>query len=126
MGFDPCNCSLKIRESIWDFNSQHGSSLGSVRVHSLTLFAFPGVCNVTFGSLNLATPCLGREPKAKVMTSIICNFCYIFLCGVTLITCYHGKLCLLTNMDIEKSKMCQKSSILSFWLKQRMFNNFIQ
>ncbi len=35
-GFDPCSCALKIRESIRDSNSQHGSSLGSVRVHSLT------------------------------------------------------------------------------------------
>jgi hypothetical protein len=34
MGFDPCNRALKIWEFIWDSNSQHGSSLGSVRVHS--------------------------------------------------------------------------------------------
>ncbi len=42
MGFDPCNCILKIRESIWDSNSHNGSSLRSVRVHSFTLFALPG------------------------------------------------------------------------------------
>jgi hypothetical protein len=52
--FDPCNPALKIRESFRDYNSQHGSSLGSslgsVRVHSLTLFALPGACNVTPGS----------------------------------------------------------------------------
>ncbi len=47
MGFDACNRVLKIRESIWDFNSHNGSSLGSVRVHSLTLFALPRACNVT-------------------------------------------------------------------------------
>jgi hypothetical protein len=52
MGFDPCNCALRIRDSIWDSNSQHGSSLGSVRVHSLTLFALPGACDVTPGSLS--------------------------------------------------------------------------
>ncbi len=46
MGFDPCNYALKVRESIWDSNSQHGSSLGSVRVHSLTLFALPRACDV--------------------------------------------------------------------------------
>jgi hypothetical protein len=46
MSFGPFNCILKVRESIWDSNSQHGSSLGSVRVHSLTLFAFPGTCDV--------------------------------------------------------------------------------
>jgi hypothetical protein len=47
MGFDPRNRTLKIWESIWDSNSQHGSSLVSVRVHSLTLFALPGACDVT-------------------------------------------------------------------------------
>ncbi len=50
ISFDPCNCTLKIWESIWDSNSQYGSSLGSVRVHSLTLFAFLGTCDVTLGS----------------------------------------------------------------------------
>jgi hypothetical protein len=72
MGFDPCNHALKIRESIWDFNSQHGSSVGSMRVHSLTLFGTPRSmwCDsrVFFLARNLATPCLGREPKARVTT----------------------------------------------------------
>ncbi len=48
-------------------NSQHGSSLGSVRVHSLTLFALPGACDMTLGSTykpaTLQPPCLGREPR---------------------------------------------------------------
>jgi hypothetical protein len=43
MGFDPCNCALKI----WESNSHNGSSLRSVRVHSLTLFALPRACDVT-------------------------------------------------------------------------------
>jgi hypothetical protein len=50
MGFDPCNCIMKIPESIWDSNSHNGSSFGSVRVHSLTffaLFALPKTCDVT-------------------------------------------------------------------------------
>jgi hypothetical protein len=47
MSFDPCDCALKIWESFWNFNSQHGSLLGSVRVHSLTLFALSGACEVT-------------------------------------------------------------------------------
>jgi hypothetical protein len=42
MGFDPCNRALKIWESIWDSNSQKGNSLGSVKVHSLTLFCTHG------------------------------------------------------------------------------------
>jgi hypothetical protein len=37
LGFDPCNCSLKI----WDSNSQSGSSLGSVSIYSLTLSYTP-------------------------------------------------------------------------------------
>jgi hypothetical protein len=49
MGFDTCNRALKIRESFWDSNSQHGSSLGSVRVHSLRLFALSRACDVTLG-----------------------------------------------------------------------------
>jgi hypothetical protein len=42
MSFDPCNCPLKIWESIWYSNSQNGSSLGSVRVHSSHSFALLG------------------------------------------------------------------------------------
>jgi hypothetical protein len=47
MGFDPYDRALKIRESFWDSNSQHGSSLGSVKVHALTLFALPEACEMT-------------------------------------------------------------------------------
>ncbi len=55
MSFDLCNRTLKIQESIWDFNFQHGSSFGSVRVHSPTLFAFMGACNVTPRSFSWST-----------------------------------------------------------------------
>ncbi len=48
--FYPCNRALKIRKSIRDSNSQHGSSLWSVRVHSLTFFALSRACEVTPGS----------------------------------------------------------------------------
>jgi hypothetical protein len=55
-----------------DSNSQSGSSLGSVRVHSLTL-------SYTLGSMKcdsraslfartFTSPCLGCEPKVKVAT----------------------------------------------------------
>jgi hypothetical protein len=47
MGFDSCDRTLKIWEFIWDSNSHNGSSLGRVRVHSLTLFAFMGACDLT-------------------------------------------------------------------------------
>jgi hypothetical protein len=60
MGLAPYNCALIIHESFWDSNSQHGSSLGSVKVHALTFFALPGACEVTlrcpFLARNLATP----------------------------------------------------------------------
>jgi hypothetical protein len=68
MGFDPYNRSLKFQE----FNSQNGSSLGSVRVHSFTLsYIFESMRYDSLASLlacNLANPCLGREPKARVAT----------------------------------------------------------
>jgi hypothetical protein len=66
MGFDPCDCVLKILESIWDSNSQNGSSLGSVKVHSLTLFALLGACDVTLGSLFWPTT---LQPLALVASS---------------------------------------------------------
>jgi hypothetical protein len=50
MSFDPYNHALKIWKSIWDFNTQHGSSFESMRVHSLTLFALLDACDVTPGS----------------------------------------------------------------------------
>jgi hypothetical protein len=43
LGFDPCYHSLKIWESTGTPNSQSGGSLGSVRVHSLTLSFTPGL-----------------------------------------------------------------------------------
>jgi len=57
-----------------DSNSQNGNSLGSVRTYSLTLSYTPGSMRhdswASFLACNLATPCLGRKPKAKVMTMI--------------------------------------------------------
>jgi hypothetical protein len=83
MGFDLWNCALKIWESFWDSNSQHGSSLGSVRVHALTLFALLGTCEMTprspFCLTTLQPPCLGREPKAKVVTQSFIIDCSDYL-----------------------------------------------
>jgi hypothetical protein len=46
----------------------------SVRVHSLTLFALLGACDVAPGCpswpATLQPPCLGREPKARVATLV--------------------------------------------------------
>ncbi len=75
--FDSCNRALKIWESFRDSNSQHGWSLGSVKVHSLTLFALPRACEVTLESSSwpatLQPPCLGHEPKARVATTKACK-----------------------------------------------------
>ncbi len=70
LSFDPCNCFLKIWESIWDSNSQDESSFGSVKVHSLTLFCIPRNmwCDfrASFLALTLASPCLYRKPEVRV------------------------------------------------------------
>jgi hypothetical protein len=73
MGFDPCNRILK--------NSHNGSSLKSVRVHSLTLLALPGTCQVTLGlpswPATLQPPCFSREPEARVVTSVVTHQCKV-------------------------------------------------
>ncbi len=55
-----------------DSNSQSGSSLGSVKVHSLTLSYIPGSMKCDFWApflaRTLANPCFGREPKVRVVT----------------------------------------------------------
>jgi hypothetical protein len=83
LGFDPYNRILKIRESIWDSNSYNGSSLGNVRVHSLTLFALSGTCDVTPGFFSSpATPYLGCKPKARVATTLALKLATMFMCMV--------------------------------------------
>jgi hypothetical protein len=70
MGFDPWNRFLKIREYIWGSNSHIGNSFGSLKVHSLTLFCITSSmrCDyrASFLALNLASLCLGCEPKVGV------------------------------------------------------------
>jgi hypothetical protein len=73
MGFGPFNCFLKIQESMRSPNSQSGSSLGTVRVHSLTLsYISRGMRCDSWAYLlarTFANPCLGCEPKARVATN---------------------------------------------------------
>ncbi len=74
--FDPCNRALKIRESFResfrDSNSQHvGVHFGVWRLipsHSLHSREHVECPRVSHLARNLATPCLGREPKARVTT----------------------------------------------------------
>jgi hypothetical protein len=71
-GFWPLQSPSKNLEVHWVSNSQNGSSLGSVRVHSLTLFCTPGNIRCdswdSFLAHNLANHCLCCEPKARVVT----------------------------------------------------------
>jgi len=57
-----------------DSNSQSGSSLGSVRVHSFTLSYIPKSmkCDSRVSPLarTFASPCFGRKPKVKVGTNV--------------------------------------------------------
>jgi len=73
LGFDPCNGSLNIWESTGISTPQNGSSIGSVRAYSLTLSCTPESMwrdsRASLLACNLATPCLGREPKARVATT---------------------------------------------------------
>jgi hypothetical protein len=75
MSFDPYHCFLKIWESIRTPNSQSGSSLGSVEVHSFTLSHTPESMKCDFQASFLAhtfaSLCFGREPKARVATHIL-------------------------------------------------------
>ncbi len=67
-GFDPCNCFLNIQESTetpLGLQLPNWKLFGSVRVHSLTLSLTLGLPLL---ACNLANPCLGHEPKARVAT----------------------------------------------------------
>jgi hypothetical protein len=74
MNFDPYNHPLKIQESIktLDSNSQSGSSLGNVWVHSLTLSYTPNSMKCDSRASLLARTftslCLKRESKVMVTT----------------------------------------------------------
>jgi hypothetical protein len=88
MGFDPYNRVLKIWESIWNSNSQHGVHLGVWRFipsHSLALL---GACEVTpepsFWPATLRPLRLGCEHKARVAIGNISWENY-FLKGNTII-----------------------------------------
>jgi len=71
-GFWPLQLFFEDSKVHQDSNSQSGSSLGSVRVHSLTLSYTPRSmrCDsqASFLARTLANPCFGREPKARVAT----------------------------------------------------------
>jgi len=63
LGFDPCNCSLKIWESNGTPNSQSGSSFGSVKVHSFTLAFIP---ELPFRPVTLQTLALVANSRLRL------------------------------------------------------------
>jgi hypothetical protein len=77
MGFDPCDCTLKIWESFRDFNSEHGSSLGcrnptldkcggeAQHLKKVRIWSPPGLPNVQSST---ARP---KTPRIKV-----CSWCH--------------------------------------------------
>jgi hypothetical protein len=74
MGFDPCNRSLKIWESIGTPTPKMGFHLGVWRFNSLILPYFQPSGSMKCDSQAsllacvFASPCLGHEPKARVVT----------------------------------------------------------
>jgi hypothetical protein len=69
LGFDPCNHSLNIREST---GSPPGLQLPKWKLLWECEGSFPHTflhSRVSLLARNIASPCLGREPKAKVATS---------------------------------------------------------
>ncbi len=65
-----------------DSNSESGSSFGSVRAHSFTLSYTPRSMKCDSRASYLActfpSPCLGRKPKAKVVTSPLLKVFFLF------------------------------------------------
>jgi hypothetical protein len=71
MVFDPCNCSLKIWESIETPTPKMKVHLGVWGSYPHTLLHFwEHECDswALFLARTFASPCLGYEPKARVMT----------------------------------------------------------
>jgi hypothetical protein len=76
MNFDHCNCSLKIQKFIGTLIPKLGVHLGVWGVHSLTFSYTPKSmkCDswASFLVYTVASPCFGREPKVKIVTTFKC------------------------------------------------------
>ncbi len=57
------------------------------------------------GSNSIGVQMSSNKPKLMSKHQLLCNSCYIYLYGVTLMACDYGKFYLLNNMDIKKSKI---------------------
>jgi hypothetical protein len=83
MRFDPCNYILKILESFGTPTPNMGIPLGvwgfmpSHSLHSRDHVKW--LLGVLSWPATLQPPCLGREPKAKVTTSNLCMFFFVWI-----------------------------------------------
>jgi len=76
MGFDPYNCTLKVRESIETPTPKMGAHLGVwgfIPCFSHTLESMKCDSRASLLACTFANPCLRCEPKAKVMTIVLFN-----------------------------------------------------
>ncbi len=74
MGFDLCNCSMKIRESIETPTFKMGVHLGVwvfIPLHSYTFESMRCDSHASLLAHTFASPCLGRKPKARIATILI-------------------------------------------------------
>jgi hypothetical protein len=71
MNFDPYNCSLKIKESIWSLIPKVGAHMeawGLIPSHSLALPEHEMWLPGSFLAHTFASPYFGHKPKARVTT----------------------------------------------------------
>jgi hypothetical protein len=93
MGFDPWNRALKIWESIWECEGLFSHSLCTPGSMWCDFWVFPLARNLT-------TPCLGREPKARVVIECVKDFRSGY-CGNTIFDSL-GVLNWMCNMFIKR------------------------
>jgi len=110
-------------------NSQHGNSLGSVRVLSLTLFCTLGGMRMWLSGLVLATPlqafCLGRELKAKVATIFFQIVIWITRCFANIEKCVWPQSNVQTWIN-HAYWVCQVESNTQHGIHQRPHNLLIK
>jgi hypothetical protein len=112
MGFDPCNCSLKIWESIGTPTPKVGAHLGVwgfILSHSPTLFHTPGSMKCdSWASLlahTFASPCFGREPKVRIATFLVTTSRNLMVCVLAQLMVFIFSLVYITQEFRKCSKL---------------------
>jgi hypothetical protein len=125
MGFDPCNCALKV----WESNSQHGSSLGSVRVHSLTLFALLGACDLTlkffFWPATLQPLALVSSPRLGLGHLLIVIFNHVQQNSTCFFPIMLSRLCIVMKAKYPRLLGCYMQLLMEFNEASLVLINFI-